>query len=274
MSAACTSKHEMVLFSSGRSGNSDIYMMRSDGSELVQLTTDPTEEWSPVWINTAEVAFLRQSQNEITRHKLNVKTGIETELAHPPDCVLDDKNMLYNSDGSKALYACDQDIYLLKLSTNAVINLTRSLNGTSAYPVWTSDEKRVVFTNNQSGSNDIYSIDINDQSIETLAAFSSNDERGSISPDGKYLIFSSDKFEKGNQDILLMDLASGNLENIAANKGIELIARWSPDGKSIYLGSTRDGNWELYAYDLRKQQMTRLTDHPGFDGDPRPYLVK
>ena len=64
-------------------------------------------------------------------------------------------------------------------------------------------------------------------------------------------------------------LATQVLTNITNTPDWELIGRWSNDGKHIYYGSNKDGNWELYRYDLKGQSHHRLTNNDAFDGDPR-----
>ena len=55
---------------------------------------------------------------------------------------------------------------------------------------------------------------------------------------------------------------------------MELIGRWGADGKHIYFGSNGDGNWEIYKYALKTQEIQRLTDNAEFDGDPRILTVE
>jgi TolB protein len=43
---------------------------------------------------------------------------------------------------------------------------------------------------------------------------------------------------------------------------------WSPDGASLALAGLRDGNWDLYRIAGDGSGLTRLTDHPAFDGSP------
>jgi Tol biopolymer transport system component len=39
----------MILFNSDRAGNFDLYIMRDDGSDIRQLTLDPTDDYNGVW---------------------------------------------------------------------------------------------------------------------------------------------------------------------------------------------------------------------------------
>lgn len=262
---------EVFLFSSSNAGNSDIYLMDMETLTTKQLTSSANEEWGPSWITKNEITFLRQQNNQILRYKLNIETGVETEIKHPENCILDDKNMLYASDGSLQLYECKANIFLYDRKNGTTINLTKNIDGVSAYPSWSFDGSQVVFTNNQFGNNDIFSIDLKTKKITQLTDFESNDERGELSPDNTYLLFSSDKFESGNQDILVKDLTTGSIKNITNTKGTELIARWNVNGTHIYFGSNKDGNWELYSYALKDKLIQRITSNTAFDGDPRIY---
>lgn len=43
---------------------------------------------------------------------------------------------------------------------------------------------------------------------------------------------------------------------------------WSPDGQQIAFASRRDGNWELYLYDVTSRSTRRLTNDLAFQGGP------
>ncbi|AXG67984.1 dipeptidyl-peptidase 5 [Kordia sp. SMS9] len=263
--------NERILFSSSSLGNSDIYVMDSETLNSKQLTNSTFEEWGPTWITENEISFLRQKHDQILRYKLNLDTGEESQIQHPENCILDDKNMLYASNGFLQLYQCTSNIFLFDKKAGTTTNLTQNMNGYSKYPSWSFDGTQVIFTNNQSGTNDIFMMDLATKKITQVTDFPSNDERGEHSPDRKHIVFSSDKFETRNQDILLKNLETGTLENISNSKGTELIARWSVDGKHIYFGSNKDGNWEIYQYTLQDKSTKRMTTNAAFDGDPRVF---
>ncbi|GAA4645917.1 hypothetical protein GCM10023115_38770 [Pontixanthobacter gangjinensis] len=245
-------------------------MMNGDGSELDQLTKSEFEEWSPVWITEDQISFLRQ-KDEISRIRLKISTGEEWEIPQPKNCSLDDKNVLYSPTSNLQLYSCQKDISLYDPEKDETTNLTEELEGTSRYQSWNYDGKKLIFTNNARGNNDVYQLNLETKSLSLLTNFDSNDERGEISPDGRLLVFSSDKFEAKNQDILIMDLHSGKLTNITNSAATELIARFSADGNNIYFGSNMDGNWEIYSYNLKTKRTSRLTQDNAFDGDPRIF---
>ncbi|MGH8951633.1 MAG: TolB family protein, partial [Acidimicrobiia bacterium] len=51
-SAMAASTHDvngLIVFASTRDGNSEIYVMRKDGSNQTRLTSDPASDFDPVW---------------------------------------------------------------------------------------------------------------------------------------------------------------------------------------------------------------------------------
>ncbi len=243
--------------------------MNSKGKKITQLTKDSTEEWAPTILNETEITFLRQEKEGIQRYQLNLNSLKETALPHPQNCILDDKNILYASQSGKQLYQCDGNIFLADKNGNSVLNLTKSLEGKSFKAAWFPTEDKILFSNNQNGNTDIYSVDVNGENLKQLTNHQGNEESGAISPDGKYLIFSSNQEGKNNQELYIQMMETGEVQNITNTPNWELIGRWSGDGKRIYFGSNKDGNWELYVYHLQSKKTKRLTFDTAFDGDPR-----
>lgn len=271
--SGCLKKPEdLILFSSSRNGNSDIFSMRPDGTEVTQLTFSKNEEWAPMWQGPHRISYLRQDGDTIRRISMDLSTQYEIVIPQPKQCILDDKNALFIPGTAKEVYSCNSDIFLYDPDSRETLNLTASLDGQSRYPSLGPEGGSVVFTNNQEGHNNIYQIILESGQIRPLTNTPFNDERGEISPDGKWLVYSSDREEKGNQDIWVVGLEGEMSMNISNSPGTELIARWAADGKTLYYGSNKDGNWEIYRYALSEKSTKRLTFNEGFDGDPRVFM--
>ena len=267
--SSCAQKKEILLFSSSRNGNSDIFIMDFKGENLKPLAQTEFEEWGSTWINENEISFLRQKEDSIYRIKLNIESKEETELPHPFNCILDDKNVLYSPSSQLQLYSCNNDIFLYDPTSKELKNITKNMNGNALYPSWSNDGNSIIFTSNHLGSNDLFIYEIQSTKVAQLTDSDSNNERGELSPNRKLLAYSSDHFEKGNQEIVLKDLKSGLIKNVSMSTGTELIARFSNDGNLLFYGTNNDGNWEIYSYNLRTDVKKRLTNVGEFDGDPR-----
>ncbi|MEL6673413.1 MAG: hypothetical protein AAFR61_14510 [Bacteroidota bacterium] len=269
--SACQGPSERILFSSSRNGNSDIFLMHPDGSKVQALTNDPREEWAATWIDANHISFLRQEDSLILRYQLALESGEITPLPHPQACTLDDKNILYDRTTGQQLYGCRGELYWADASGSGQKILTIDLLRTAGYPSWIEGEEAFIFTSEHLGNEEIFRMDLNSGKIKNLTRHPDRDQRGSLSPDGKYLVFSSNRFGKDNMEILLMRLEDRALTRVTDSPDTELIARWSRDSKRIYFGSNPDDNWDLFVYELESQETTQLTQEAGFDGDPRIY---
>lgn len=264
---ACESTEPFILFSSNRNGNSDIFLMKLDGSSVQQITNSQFEEWGAVWVNKDEISFLRQLDSGIVRINKNLKTDQESEVSHPESCILDDKNAIYQFGSNVEAYTCNGEVYCK--SGTGIISLTDEIEGIANYPAWSSNGNELLVTSNHNGSNDLYSIELTTKKLMQLTSGPSNDERGDLSPNGELLAFSTDRFEKGNQDIAVKNLKTQEVIRLTDNKGYDLIARWAGDNQTLLIGSNSSGNWEIYSLNINNKELIQLTENDSFDGDPR-----
>lgn len=268
LASSCGQKQERLLFTSYRSGNNEIYVMDGDGTNVQRLTFSAEKEYAPVWLNEKEASFLRESEDVITRHKIDLKTREISALDKPEACPQLTSNVLPAPVSDMYLYECEGDIFLVE-GNNAPVNLSAKMSGTAKQATWAPREDAVIFTSDASGNHEIYLVELNTKQIKNLTNNPSNDERGALSPDGSTLLFSSNRDRKYGQDLFLLDLESGELENITHRKGNDMIARWSKDGESIYFESSRDDDWEIYRYNRETERTKRLTRNNAYDGDIR-----
>ena len=259
---------DKILFSSNRSGNSDIFLMNSDGSGIKRLVTTKFEEWGATFIDKENITFMRQIKDSVYRFQFNLVSRKEKKILQLPGCYLDDKNVVYSKNGDY-VFSCNLGLFLKKKNEPKFEMLPLGNRNTPNYLAWSFDGKSILYTDDLTGSNDVYKININTQKIDNLTNSSSNDERGDLSPNGKYLVFSSNRHNQKDQDLFILNLESRELENITNSQGYDLIGRWSLDGKYVFYGSNKDGNWEIYRYTLEDKSTLRLTNNTFFDGDPR-----
>ena len=57
-------------------------------------------------------------------------------------------------------------------------------------------------------------------------------------------------------------------ENLWQEPGVYGAPRLSPEGDRLALSVLRDGNWDIWVYDLERGVATRITFGPGYDADP------
>ena len=260
---------DVIAFNSSRNGNGDLFLMNENGQLIQQLTVSSADQWSPRWSGRNQIDYLEQTNIGIVRKSINIQSLETAVLPHPAQCILDDKNMLYTPDGEGGFFVCLPDIYSFSANKNDTVNLTSSLSGTSNYPSLSGEGKHMIFTNNQTGNNDVYSLDLVSGEMKNLTVHPANDERGVLSPDGHHVAFSTNRYDRAAQDIVILNLETQEIRKVTEGEGYALISKWSSDGNTLYFGSNDEGDWEIYRYELITAKTVNITRSKGFDGDPQ-----
>ncbi|HZY81826.1 MAG TPA: hypothetical protein VFE50_20020 [Cyclobacteriaceae bacterium] len=96
-----------------------------------------------------------------------------------------------------------------------------------------------------------------------------NDSYPALSPDGKTMLFQSDR--SGDVEIWSIAIDGTGPKKITNSKGYDGNPSWSPDGKVIAFASSRDGDLEIYVMNADGSNQKRLTTDKGNDGHPHWY---
>ncbi|MFI5162415.1 MAG: S41 family peptidase [Sphingobacteriales bacterium] len=110
----------------------------------------------------------------------------------------------------------------------------------ASYPTLTPDGKTVIF----SYEGDLWKVDIGNPAAVRLTAMQGEETSPHVSPDGKWLAFSSNQF--GNNDVYLMPLAGGEIKQLTYADANDQVDSWSWDSKSIYFTSNRYNSFSEY----------------------------
>ncbi|NMC14971.1 MAG: hypothetical protein GYA34_19055 [Chloroflexi bacterium] len=113
--------------------------------------------------------------------------------------------------------------------------------------------------------------------LSRLTNGSWDDITPSVSPDGKYLAFSSNR--NGHWDLYQMNLSTGEIIQLTATPEYDSHPSWSPDGRWMAYESyvpdpaTNIPNLEIFIREItsanpQSQTPIRLTEHPGADYAP------
>lgn len=138
----------------------------------------------------------------------------------------------------------NRDIWLLDVASGTETRFT-SDPGWEAFPLWSPDGKRILFTSNRSGAFDLYQKASTGTATEELF-YKSAEGKGptSWSPDGRFLLF----YSIGQTHVKLLAAAGApNREPVpvVATQFNSITARFSPDGRWIAYTSNESGNNEV-----------------------------
>jgi serine/threonine-protein kinase len=139
------------------------------------------------------------------------------------------------------------DIWIKRLDRGPSVKLTLE-EKTDHYSAWTPDGKSVTFTSNAAGSFDLWTkrADGSRQAVLQL-----HDKRGAFSPrwspDGKWLVFRTDRYQPGAADILGIRPGIDTVAvPLVATKFTENAPAISPDGRWLAYSSNESGQYDVY----------------------------
>jgi Tol biopolymer transport system component len=224
---------QRIAFVSNQSDNKDVYVMNTDGSNVVQLTNSPADDYSPSWSPDGKLIAFVSNRNY---HDNTVYSSSETDI------------FIMNEDGTN----------LIQLTDNPSFNTT---------PTWSPDGHRIAFVSTRDMSlPNIYTIDIDGSNLKQLTQ-RTYDVHPAWSPDGQYILFSSHRgvYTSGSTDsldIYIMKTDGTNVVRLTNTVGIQMAPVWSPDGKKILFLSDLKGfdqEFDLYVMNVDGTSLTRLT---------------
>ena len=125
----------------------------------------------------------------------------------------------------------------------------------AAYPALTPDAQTIVF----SYDGDIWKVPVKGGLASRITGMQGEEINPKISPDGKWLAFSSNQF--GNYDVYLMPLAGGDIKQLTFNDASDEVDNWSWDSKTIYFTSGRYNSFSSYKVSVNGGTAVRLFDN-------------
>ena len=281
---------DWIAFVSDRDGNSNIYLVRPDGSGLHRITDHAARESEPAWSPDGRLlAFV--SARDTTRtpsspsEEIYVMRADGTGVRRVTNDPVGGYAPRWSPDGRRILYSAwdaeESRVHLFVIAADGT-NRTRLTRGAwdDFDAAWSPDGQRVVFVSNRRGPNgDLWAKPYimnadgsNQQPLPRVCA--SNVSTVRWSPDGTRLAFNcDDSFGTGGYvgSAIYVAAADGtNAVRLSATSGpqrgvTDVFKAWSPDGTRLALWSSRTGNEEVYTMPAAGGAAEQVTTNPASD---------
>lgn len=210
----------------------ELYEMDSNGTNIKKLSVYPEDE------------------ND------NKSSELITEI-HPN--YVNDSTILFVStrDDLKNYPYSKASVYSMNLGTQEITESFRTTY-TSIYPSISPDGNKIVFTGHDENDWEIFLSDLSKNGAVTqITNDDSSDRFASWSPDGKWLVFHSDR--DGNFELYKMKMDGSELTRITSNEVNDYTASWSPNGQWITYISEIDGYANLFIMNILSNETIQLT---------------
>jgi len=179
----------------------------------------------------------------VSRDGKDVQTLGPPAMYYSPRLSHDEKRVVFDLSESQT---ASGDIWILDLQRNTSTRLTYDPANESS-PVWTPDDKNVVFFSEKLGLGNLYQRSAagigNDEVVLEDQAFKAPTD---VSPDGRWLAFNVKSTEDSASDVWLLDRESGQAKPFLTSPFEEGALQFSPDGKWVAYTSNESGTPEIY----------------------------
>jgi TolB protein len=224
----------VATFDNG-SGPKEVATLNWDGSDFEQITTHKSITLSPNWSPDGK------------------------KIAYSAFVTVSGKN-----GGQRTA------IYLLDMTTHKRVLLAYR-NGMNSGAVFSKDGQYIYLSMTMgSGSADIYKINLKGDIVKRLTrgpAGAINVEP-SLNPDGKKIVFSSDR--GGNQMLYTMNEDGSEVKRLTFAGKFNSSPSWSPDGKKIAFAAMAEGenHFDIFVMNSDGSHIVRITSAKKANGKP------
>lgn len=258
-----------IVFVSNRDGpaggNSDLYVMDSDGQTQINLSNNPGFTSSPVYSpDGTKIAYYDASGGHKNIFVMDADGSNISQLTSEDP--YEETSPSWSPDGTKIAYRTDRDgnfeIYVMTATGADPIRLTNNVDK-DEFPKWSPDGSHVVYSHGTYPQRQVYLMDTNGANQRNLTQTASDESYPDWSPKGDQIVFASKR--DGNNEIYVMDVDGSHQTRLTNNGFVDYAPTWSPDGKYILFTSNRDGNFEIYRMRADGSDQTNLTKSSGSD---------
>ena len=269
-----------IVFHSDRDGDFEIYRMRPDGSNVVQLTDNAVDDfWPVVSPDGTKIAFWtgRDGNQEIY--------VMAADGSNPTRVTVNgaaDRQPAWSPDGQRIAFHRESggttEIYTIGVDGTGETRLTNNAFDDEE-PAWSPDGSLIAFMTKRDGNNEVYVMNASDGgNPRNLSNNPGRDGKPDWSPDGSRILFDRnntavDPTWLGDAEIMcMMADGSGQVRLTTDTRGaVDTQPRWSANGARIAFNSDRVAAAEpdIYVGQVNDctgiTQLNRITDSAGKD---------
>ena len=220
-----------LAFVTHRTGNDDIFLMRLDGTDSVNLTRAAGMDEEPAWSpDGGAIAFVSDRSGHFEVWVMDTLGGHQTQLTNSPG---NKDRPSWSPDGSQIVYARNDTLFIMMADGSGAAPVPHSEGAEE--PAWSPDGHRIAFT---SGGY-LYLIDPDGENARRVTSDSLGPEaEPAWSPDGGRLAFFRLTLPGDSYFVNVIDTSGAgelNLTRALASHGVasSVEPAWSPDGKTI-----------------------------------------
>jgi CSLREA domain-containing protein len=270
-----------ILFTSGRTGNGDIYALDPDTKAVTRLTTTAGLDEEPSWSPDGSKIVFASARNNVMGNGLDIYVMDPNgqNVTRLTTAQNDDTAPAWSPDGTKIAFQSKRDgnpeIYVMNANGSSQTRLTNN-STQDAEPSWSPTSlpggQKLAFLSNRNGVMNVWVMNTNGTQQQQLTSTKQPDADPVWSPGatGAKILFASKRGDnKGTVfDLYTMNPNGSGVVRLTTGKYGDFNGVYSRDGLKIAFTSQRDGNQEIYVMNANGGGQTRMTTNASFDYQP------
>ena len=258
---------ELLVFSSVRSGLSQIYVMQLDGTRQTQVTNSETDTFFPEFSPDGSILLFWAADFSVSPPSYGLRFWLGPNNISQVFPFLagtwapDGQSILvtFMDEGSQ-----NSDLGLANMNEGGFTILTTD-PADDEDPDWCGDS--IIFNRAVDGVSRLFLMDssgANQRLFELDTDIAGRN--GAWSSDCSRIVFVSG--DETTSQIFVVDTDGGNLQQLTDSAGHNEDPAWSPDGSQIAFWSDRAGDADIYLMSADGSSQVNLTNSPGSDESP------
>lgn len=217
-----------IGFVANRSGSKEIYLVDSDGGNLMQLTHDSVISVSPRFSSGARrIAYTGYQSGYADVYEIELGSGRRSKIMRYPGT---NSGAAYSPDGSRFAVTLSKDgnpeLYVTDSGGGSPRRLTIT-PGVESSPTWSPDGRELIYSSDSGGSPMLYRISSSGGLPSAVRTGHSYNTEPNWSPDGKRVAFNVR--EGGTFQIAVLDLGSGHVHLVGEGQS----PAWGPNSRHL-----------------------------------------